>query len=112
LSPILFLSAVTTTGETGAAEVEIWPGAPGTQTLKILISANNTDITTTAGTYNDFVGGMLFAGRPGVSPFATLGVTRRNETGAAEVEIWPGAPGTQTLKILISSNNTDITTTS
>jgi hypothetical protein len=69
---------VTTTGETGAAEVEIWPGAPGTQTLKILISANNTDIQTTAGTYDDFVGGMLFAGRPGVSPFATLGVTRRN----------------------------------
>jgi len=70
---------VGTTGETGAAEVEIWPGAPGTQTLKILISANNTDITTTAGTYNDFVGGMLFAGRP-VTPglFATLGVTRRN----------------------------------
>jgi hypothetical protein len=69
---------VGTTDETGAAEVEIWPGAPGTQTLKILISANNTDIITTAGTYNDFVGGMLFAGRPGVSPFATLGVTRRN----------------------------------
>jgi hypothetical protein len=69
---------VGTTGETGAAEVEIWPGAPGTQTLKILISANNTDITTTAGTYDNFVGGMLFAGRPGVSPFATLGVTRRN----------------------------------
>jgi hypothetical protein len=28
---------VTTTGETGAAEIEIWPGAPGTQTLKTLI---------------------------------------------------------------------------
>jgi hypothetical protein len=71
---------VTTTGETGAAEVEIWPGAPGTQTLKILISANNTDITTTAGTYGDFVGGMLFAGRPDptLASFATLGVTRRN----------------------------------
>jgi hypothetical protein len=35
---------VTTTDETGAAEVEIWPGAPGTQTLKTLISSNNTDI--------------------------------------------------------------------
>jgi hypothetical protein len=71
---------VGTTGETGAAEIEIWPGAPGTQTLKILISANNTDITTTAGTYDDFVGGMLFAGRPNptLALFATLGVTRRN----------------------------------
>jgi hypothetical protein len=38
---------VSTTGETGAAEIEIWPGAPGTQTLKTLISANNTDIQTT-----------------------------------------------------------------
>jgi hypothetical protein len=71
---------VTTTDETGAAEVEIWPGAPGTQTLKSLISANNTDITLTAGIYNDFVGGMLFAGRPdpNLNPFSILGVARRN----------------------------------
>jgi hypothetical protein len=71
---------VGTTGETGAAEVEIWPGAPGTQTLKILISSNNTDITTTSPTitYGDFVGGMLFSGRPTTGSFATLDVTRRN----------------------------------
>jgi hypothetical protein len=70
---------VTTTDETGAAEIEIWPGAPGTQTLKTLISSNNTDINTVA-TYGDFVGGMLFAGRPSTTPpvFAVLGVTTRN----------------------------------
>jgi hypothetical protein len=71
--------AVDTTDETGAAEVEIWPGAPGTQTLKTLISSNNTDIGIGITAYNDFVGGMLFAGRPATPGlFATLGVTRRN----------------------------------
>jgi hypothetical protein len=67
---------VSTIDETGAAEIEIWPGAPGTQTLKTLISANNTDI----GIYDDFVGGILFSGRPDplTNPFSTLGVTRRN----------------------------------
>jgi hypothetical protein len=54
---------VTTNDETGAAEVEIWPGAPGTQTLKTLISSNNTDIYI-GPVYEDFVGGMLFSGRP------------------------------------------------
>jgi hypothetical protein len=77
-STTIFDFLVDTIGETGAAEVEIWPGAPGTQTLKTLISSNNTDITAIA-TYGDFVGGMLFAGRPATpGPFATLGVTRRN----------------------------------
>jgi hypothetical protein len=68
---------VTANDETGAAEIEIWPGAPGTQTLKTLISSNNTDINVI---YGDFVGGMLFAGRPITTPpvFATLSVTRRN----------------------------------
>jgi hypothetical protein len=70
---------VTTTGETGAAEVEIWPGAPGTQTLKTLISSNNTDIYI-GPIYEDFVGGMLFSGRPDTNNpvFATLYVTMRN----------------------------------
>jgi hypothetical protein len=68
--------AVNTNDETGAAEIEIWPGAPGTQTLKTLISSNNTEINT----YEDFVGGMLFAGSPSTTPpfFAALGVTMRN----------------------------------
>jgi hypothetical protein len=71
--------AVDTAGETGAAEVEIWPGAPGTQTIKTLISSNNTDINTFFTFYDDFVGGMLFAGRPATPGlFATLGVTMRN----------------------------------
>jgi hypothetical protein len=71
---------VTTTDETGAAEIEIWPGAPGTQTLKTLISSNNTDINVGGPIYQDFVGGMLFSGRPDtILPFfAILGVTRRN----------------------------------
>jgi hypothetical protein len=72
---------VTANGETGAAEIEIWPGAPGTQTLKTLISSNNTDIITVA-PYDDFVGGMLFAGKPQLPPpapvFAILSVTMRN----------------------------------
>jgi hypothetical protein len=69
---------VTTTDETGAAEVEIWPGAPGTQTLKTLISSNNTDIFN-GSTYDDFVGGTLFSGRPDTPVrFATLYVTMRN----------------------------------
>jgi hypothetical protein len=70
---------VTTNDETGAAEVEIWPGAPGTQTLKTLISSNNTDIYI-GPVYEDFVGGMLFSGRPDTNnpSFATLYVTMRN----------------------------------
>jgi hypothetical protein len=70
---------VTTTDETGAAEIEIWPGAPGTQTLKTLISSNNTDIYI-GPIYEDFVGGMLFSGRPDTNNpvFATLYVTMRN----------------------------------
>jgi hypothetical protein len=71
---------VTTIGETGAAEIEIWPGAPGTQTLKTLVSANNTDIQIRdpSSTYNDFVGGMLFSGRPDLGVFGFLNATRRN----------------------------------
>jgi hypothetical protein len=71
---------VTTTGETGAAEIEIWPGAPGTQTLKTLVSANNTDIEIRdpSSTYEDFVGGMLFSGRPASGVFGFLNATRRN----------------------------------
>ncbi len=49
-----------TTAETGAAEVEIWPGPVGTGTLRVLLSQNNTDIAT----YIDFTGGMLLGGTP------------------------------------------------
>jgi hypothetical protein len=71
---------VTTIGETGAAEIEIWPGAPGTQTIKTLISANNTDIQIRdpSVTLNNFVGGMLFSGRPASGVFGFLNATRRN----------------------------------
>ncbi|BAJ50413.1 hypothetical protein CSUB_C0553 [Candidatus Caldarchaeum subterraneum] len=70
---------VTTTGETGAAEVEIWPGPPGSQTIRTLVSSNNTDIQTLdpAFTYNDFVGGMLFSGQPQSGTFAILNATKR-----------------------------------
>jgi hypothetical protein len=78
-STFIFGFQVRTDDETGAAEVEIWPGAPGTQTLKTLISSNNTDINIGFTAYDDFVGGMLFAGRP-VTPglFAILNVMMRN----------------------------------
>jgi hypothetical protein len=70
---------VTALGETGAAEVEIWPGPPNTRTIKTLVSANNTDIQTLtpAFTYNDYVGGMLFSGQPAGGVFAILNATKR-----------------------------------
>jgi hypothetical protein len=78
---------VTTLGETGAAEIEIWPGAPGTQTLKTLVSANNTDIQIRdpSSTYADFVGGMLFSGRPASGVFGFLNATRRNALWLSDI---------------------------
>ncbi|MEM4354357.1 MAG: hypothetical protein QW470_06370, partial [Candidatus Caldarchaeum sp.] len=70
---------VTTTGETGAAEVEIWPGPPGTRTIRALITVNNTDIQVLDPllTYDDFDGAMLFSGQPASGTFAILNATKR-----------------------------------
>ncbi|MEM2592505.1 MAG: hypothetical protein QXI60_07970, partial [Thermofilaceae archaeon] len=67
---------VTVTGEVGAAEVEIWPGPPGTGTIRALISANNTDILFNGATvYSDFVGAVLLAGTPASATFGMFNVS-------------------------------------
>jgi hypothetical protein len=77
-----------TVGETGVAEVEIWPGPPRTGTIRSLWSMTNSD-PGRMGTpfFNDFTGGILFGGTPDPGVFAILSVAARNV-----VELQPLAP--------------------
>jgi hypothetical protein len=88
----VFALDITDVGEVGAAEVEIWPGPPGTGTIKALISANNTDIDEVVNgltSIRDFTGALLFSGIPSFlsTTFGMFNVSWRNV-----VELTPLAP--------------------
>jgi hypothetical protein len=68
-----------TVGETGVAEVEIWPGPPRTGTIRSLWSMTNSDPGRSGiPFFNDFTGGILFGGTPDPGVFAILSVAARN----------------------------------
>jgi hypothetical protein len=77
-----------TVGETGVAEVEIWPGPPRTGTIRSLWSMTTSDPGRNGiPFFNDFTGGILFGGTPDPGVFAILSVAARNV-----VELQPLAP--------------------
>jgi hypothetical protein len=79
---------ITVKDEVGTVEVELWPGPPGTGTIRTLISANNTDVRLNGFiVYQDFTGALLFSGTPASGTFARFNVTWRNV-----VELTPLAP--------------------
>jgi len=48
----------------GEAEVEIWPGPPGSGTIRALLSIENIDVDITSASFSNFVGAMLVGGTP------------------------------------------------
>jgi len=85
--PIAAGDALIASGEVGVAEVEFWPGPPGTGTFRALFSTNNTDFFI----YNDYTGAALvkdgFPSLPWTGDWLSFSVASRSV-----VELQPLAP--------------------